>query len=87
MGQWRWRNACVFAWAAATVSAMAEGALIWLWLSGMLYVEKYGAADNLYAAEDAWAAGVFALCLLPLCLLFLALSIFCTGKMKKQRRR
>ena len=87
MGQWRWRIACVFAWAAATVSAMAEGALIWLWLSGMLYVEKYGAADNLYAAEDAWAAGVFALCLLPLSLLFLALSIFCTGKMKKQRRR
>ena len=54
--------------APAAVLLPLEALLAWAWLRGTLYVQKYGAAENPYAAEDAEIAGFCALVLLPLCL-------------------
>ena len=49
-----------------------EAVLTWLWLRGSVYVLRYGAEENPYAAEDAEIAGICALMLLPLFLFALA---------------
>lgn len=54
--------------ALAAVPLLLEALAAWAWLQGTLYVQKYGAAENPYAAEDAEIAGACALVLLPLCL-------------------
>ena len=53
----------------------------WSWLSGTLYVMRWGAAENPYAAEDAEIAGICALLLLPLLLAALAWTGY---RMKKR---
>lgn len=46
------------------------------WLRGTLYVMRYGAAENPYAAEDAEIMGICALFLLPLALAALAWVVY-----------
>ncbi len=60
---------------AIAVSAL-ETILIWSWLRGTLYVMKFGAAENPYAAEDAEITGFCALVLLPLVLAAWAWILF-----------
>ena len=46
------------------------------WLRGTLYVMKFGALENPYAAEDAEIAGLWALVLLPLWVGRLAWTVY-----------
>ncbi len=55
------------------------------WLRGTLYVIRYGAEENPYAAEDAEIAGICALLLLPLCLAALAWSVYKAVLRRKKR--
>ena len=61
--------------------AALEAVLAWGWLRGSLYVTRWGAAENPYAAEDAEIAGICALLLLPLLLAALAWTGY---RMKKR---
>ncbi len=61
-----------FLWGLTACLATLELLLSCAWLRGMLYVIKYGAAGNPYAAEDMEIAGICALALLPLSLAALA---------------
>ena len=74
-------------WLPAAAAAAVEGLLAWVWLWGTLYLERFGADENLRVAEEAWASGWLALLLLPVFLLLLALAVHGTTKRNKQRRR
>lgn len=75
---------------AACLTAL-ELVLAWAWLRGTLYVMRYGAAENPYAAEDADIAGLCALMLLPLLLVVLACMgyriIWCRKRAKTRGER
>ena len=75
---------CGVCWAGTALFAFLEGLCVYLWISGTLYVMKWGAEENPYAAEDAWAAGVFASMLAIPFLLMLALAVYCTVKLRKR---
>ena len=78
---------CAVCWAVAAFLALLEAFCVYLWVSGTLYVMKWGAEENPYAAEDAWTAGVFStMRALPL-LLTLALAVYCTVKLRKQGKK
>lgn len=62
-----------------------EFLLAWGWLRGTLYVMKYGAGENPYAAEDAEIMGICALALLPLALAALAWAVYRTILQYKNR--
>lgn len=75
---------CGLCWLAAALFTFLEGLCLYLWITGTLYVMKWGAEENPYAAEDAWAAGVFASILAIPFVLVLVLSIRSTIKLGKQ---
>lgn len=78
---------CVACWIATAFFAFLETLLIYLWISGTLYIIKWGAEENPYAAENAWAAGVFSsVTALPF-LAALALAIHFTIKLKKRGKQ
>ncbi|MCX4372040.1 MAG: hypothetical protein OSJ58_09465 [Dysosmobacter sp.] len=60
----------------AAVLTGLEVLLAGAWLRGTLYVMKFGALENPYAAEDAEIAGLCALVLLPLWLAMLAWTVY-----------
>ena len=72
-------------WCAAACLTALELMLAWGWLRGTLYVMRYGAAENPYAAEDAEIAGICALLLLPLTLAALAWAAYRTFLRCKDR--
>ena len=78
---------CGVCWAGAAFFAFLEGLCLYLWITGTLYVMKWGAEENPYAAEDAWAAGVFASMLAIPFVLTLILSIRSTIKLRKQGKK
>ena len=78
---------CAVCWAVTVLLALAEVFCVYSWISGTLYVVKWGAEENPYAAEDAWAAGVFSLITAVPFLLMLALAVYCTIKLRKQGRK
>lgn len=78
---------CVLVWLAAALFTFLEGICLYLWITGTVYVMKWGAEENPYAAEDAWAAGVFASMLAIPFVLTLILSIRSTIKLRKQGKK
>lgn len=75
---------CALCWLIAAGLALLEALLLYLWITGTLYVMKWGAVENPYAAEDAWAAGVFAsLAAFPLILMLVA-AVRSTMKLRKR---
>ena len=78
---------CAVCWAAAAVFVFLEALCVYLWISGTLYVMKWGAEENPYAAEDAWAAGVFASILAIPFTFALVLAIRSTIKLRKQGKK
>ena len=87
MKRWRKILSRILLWLPAAAAAAAEGLLAWVWLWGTLYLERFGANENLRVAEEAWVAGWLALLLFPVFLLLLALAVYGTTKRNKQRRR
>ncbi len=75
---------CAFCWLVAAGLALLEGSCVYLWVTGTLYVMKWGVEENPYAAEDAWVAGVFALLAVFPLLLMLAAAICSTIKLGKR---
>ena len=47
-------------WVLAAGLTALEASLFWIWLQGARYVAEYGAAENPYAAEEAWLLGTCA---------------------------
>lgn len=74
-------------WGAAACFMALEGGLAWAWLQGTLYVTRYGADENPYAAEDTELAGLCALALLPLALTALAWAAYRIVIWRKKRAR
>ena len=77
----------VLLWLPAAAAAAAEGLLVWAWLRGTLYPERFGVDGNLRVEEETCAVGFLALLLFPVFLLLLALAVYGTTKRNKQRRR
>lgn len=75
---------CALCWLVTAFLAVVEAFCIYLWISGTLYVMKWGAEENPYAAEDAWTAGVFSFITAVPFLLMLTLAVFCTIKLRKR---
>ena len=75
---------CAFCWLAAAFFTFLEGLCLYLWITGTLYVMKWGAEENPYVAEDAWAAGVFASILAIPFVLMLVLSTHLTRRPRAQ---
>ena len=74
----------VFLWLAAAAAGVVEAALVWAWIHGLRYLERFGAEENLYAAEDTWVLGVCAVFqLLPLALLVGCAAVY-TRRLKKK---
>ena len=65
-----------FFWGLTACLTTLELLFAWGWLRGTLYVMKYGAAENPYAAEEAEIMGLCALLLLPLTLAALAWVVY-----------
>ncbi len=74
-----------FLWGLTACLTTLELLLACGWLRGMLYVMKYGAAGNPYAAEDMEIAGICALALLPLSLAALAWAVCRIASRSKKR--
>lgn len=75
---------CAACWIITAFLAGLEAICIHLWISGTLYVMNWGAEENPYAAEDAWAAGVFSsIIVIPLTLM-LMLAVYSTIKLRKR---
>ena len=74
-------------WLPAAAAAAAEGLLVWAWLRGTLYLERFGVDGNLRVEEETCAVGFLALLLFPVFLSVLALALYGTTKRNKQRRR
>lgn len=74
-----------FLWGLAGCLTVLELLLGWSWLRGMLYVMRYGAAENPYAAEDMEIAGICALLVLPLFLAALAWAVYRVVIHRKKR--
>ena len=74
-----------FSWGLAACLTIVELLLAWGWLWGTLYVMKYGAEENPYAAEDAEIMGTCALLLLPLALAALAWVVYRVILRRKNR--
>lgn len=64
-----------FLWGLTACLTALELLLAYGWLRGMLYVMRYGAAGNPYAAEDMEIAGACALAFLPLSLAAMAWAV------------
>ena len=78
---------CAVCWIITAFLALLEALLVYLWIDGTLYVMKWGAEENPYAAEDAWAAGVFAsMAAIPF-ILMLVLAIRSTIKLRKRGKK
>ena len=61
----------VFLWLAAAAAGVVEAALVWAWIHGLRYLERFGSEENLEAAVDTWVLGVCSVFqMLPLALLF-----------------
>lgn len=74
-----------FLWGLTACLTTLELLFVWAWLRGVLYVMKYGAAENPYAAEDMEIAGICALTLLPLFLTALAWAV-CRIVLRSKKR-
>ena len=77
---------CAALWLLTVAAGLAEGSLLALWINRTRYLQQFGAAENPYVAEDAAMAGIFALCFIPLFLLFLICAICMTRYCMKKRR-
>lgn len=78
---------CAVCWIITAFLALFEVLCVYLWIDGTLYVMKWGAEENPYAAEDAWAAGVFAsMAAIPF-ILMLVLAIRSTIKLRKRGKK
>ena len=75
---------CGLCWLVTAVLALLEAACLYQWIDGTLYVRKWGAAENPYAAEDAWMAGIFSLLAAVPLLVMLALAVYYTIKLRKR---
>ena len=74
-------------WGLAACLTTLELLFAWGWLRGTLYVMRYGAAENPYAAEDAELMGIFALVLLPLAAAALGWALYRTVCKKRAEAR
>lgn len=75
---------CGLSWLTELLFCGAEAVLIRLWAARTSYVERLGAAENLYAAEEAWTAGFLALLLAVPALLTLLLAVYLTRGLKNK---
>lgn len=74
------------AWLAAAVFTALETLFLYEYVTMSRYVAQWGAAENPRAAEDAWAAGLFSLGLLPFALWTVIAAIQITRKIKKEKQ-